>query len=317
MGVDGRLKMACDDHRAQGGKLDFLDPKVLAESDEELTLLVWIESSLYGRRHGIATSRKQAGGPTEKAHPWEVAERSAIGRALAAFGYGLLPGGETAEETPPRQNRRQDRPAGGQGQAVRLSERQQAYLVNAYSRSHGIAAAEATEALNALCQERYGHDFSECTPNEGREISLSLPAGDQRQLDNPPADNPSSSSTQLAASPPATAPPAAPKPKNADELAEALFGRELLEGRAEPAPEPEPQWAEKVRKAFRDGHIDGLAETFIALGRVGHWDSTTAWAEFNKVSSAARKDPAATQENLDDLLRSACEARARGEQPAS
>jgi hypothetical protein len=92
MAVDGKLAMANDDHRKQGKRLDFAEPKVLIDDLEQLTLQVTITSEIYGTRHGIATSRKKSGTPAEKQFSWEVAETSAIGRALAAMGYGLLPG---------------------------------------------------------------------------------------------------------------------------------------------------------------------------------------------------------------------------------
>jgi hypothetical protein len=90
--IDGKLAMANEDHRKQGKRLDFGEPKVLVESPEQLTLQVMVTSEIYGVRHGIATSRKKTGTNAEKDWPWEVAETSAVGRALAAMGYGLLPG---------------------------------------------------------------------------------------------------------------------------------------------------------------------------------------------------------------------------------
>jgi hypothetical protein len=92
MAVDGKLAMANDDHRKQGKRLDFGEPKVLIDNPEQLTLQVTVTSEIYGTRHGIATSRKKSGTNAEREFPWEVAETSAIGRALAAMGYGLLPG---------------------------------------------------------------------------------------------------------------------------------------------------------------------------------------------------------------------------------
>ncbi len=92
MAVDGKLAMANADHRNQGKRLDFGEPKVLCDTPEQITLLITAISEIYGARHGIATSRKKDGTRAEREFPWEVAETSAIGRALAAMGYGLLPG---------------------------------------------------------------------------------------------------------------------------------------------------------------------------------------------------------------------------------
>ena len=92
MTVVGKLAMANHDHRAQAKQLNFEDPVVLVDNDEQLTLMVVIVSEIYGRRHGIATSRRVDGSAAEREYPWEVAETSAIGRALGAMGYGALAG---------------------------------------------------------------------------------------------------------------------------------------------------------------------------------------------------------------------------------
>ncbi len=92
LAVDGKVAMANVDHRKQGKRLDFAEPKVLIDNPEQLTLQVTVTSEIYGARHGIATSRKKSGTSAEREFSWEVAETSAIGRALAAMGYGLLPG---------------------------------------------------------------------------------------------------------------------------------------------------------------------------------------------------------------------------------
>ncbi len=92
MAVDGKLAMANEDHRRQGKRLDFGAPQILVDNAEQLTLLVTVTSEIYGTRHGIATSRRSGGTAAEREFPWEVAETSAIGRALTAMGYGLFPG---------------------------------------------------------------------------------------------------------------------------------------------------------------------------------------------------------------------------------
>ncbi|MFQ6112267.1 MAG: hypothetical protein ACE5LX_09625, partial [Nitrospinota bacterium] len=103
MAVDGKIAMANLDHRLAGKRLDFEPPMVLVDDEEQLTLMVTVTSEIYGRRHGIATSHKVGGSLIEQSNPWEVAETSAIGRALAAMGYGLLPGASltSAEDVAP------------------------------------------------------------------------------------------------------------------------------------------------------------------------------------------------------------------------
>mgnify|MGYP001057398163 CR=1 FL=1 len=163
MSVDGRLAMANADHRRQGKKLIFHDPVVLVDTPEQLTLMVVVESELYGRRHGIATSRKQDGSPIEREHPWEIAETSALGRALAAMGYGLLPGtGLASAEDVLR--------AAVTGSPARLTAQQQSRLAMSFAQAQRIPPADALRALERLAQEHFGHPLSECTAQEARDL---------------------------------------------------------------------------------------------------------------------------------------------------
>lgn len=107
LAVDGKLSMANEDHRKQSKRLDFAEPKVLVDNADQLTLQVTVTSEIYGTRHGIATSRKKDGTPAERSFNWKVAETSAIGRALAAMGYGLLPGAGLASADAERMLRTQ------------------------------------------------------------------------------------------------------------------------------------------------------------------------------------------------------------------
>ncbi|MDE3089421.1 MAG: hypothetical protein KGJ80_08550, partial [Chloroflexota bacterium] len=50
MAVDGKLAMANEDHRKQGKRLDFGEPKVLLDNPEQLTLQVNVTSEIYGTR---------------------------------------------------------------------------------------------------------------------------------------------------------------------------------------------------------------------------------------------------------------------------
>lgn len=92
MTVDGKLAMANQDHARLGKRLDFGAPQILVDNEDQLTLMVTVTSEMYGTRHGIATSRRIGGSEIERLFPWEVAETSAIGRALTTMGYGLFPG---------------------------------------------------------------------------------------------------------------------------------------------------------------------------------------------------------------------------------
>ncbi len=197
MAVDGKLAMANEDHRRQGKRLDFSEPKVLLNNDEQLTLLVTVTSELYGTRHGIATSRKQTGTRAEKEFPWEVAETSAIGRALTAMGYGLFPGaglasaedmlraganksgsgakgggatdgggtGDDGEqgERPFRDNVRPLRTAP-------MSTNQRNKLIEMYGERFGGSEQEIQEGLDAIFESAFKHPMADATLAEASKI---------------------------------------------------------------------------------------------------------------------------------------------------
>lgn len=176
MAVDGKLAMANEDHRKQGKRLDFAEPKVLLDNPEQLTLQVAMTSEIYGTRHGIATSRKKGGTNAERDFPWEVAETSAIGRALAAMGYGLLPGAglasaedivrtSAAAEKEKREVAR--RPA-------LMTANQRNKLVEMYRERHGGTEADALHGLDALFQSTFKHPMSQATMGEASQIIAKL-----------------------------------------------------------------------------------------------------------------------------------------------
>jgi len=47
-------------------------------------------------------------------------------------------------------------------------------LIGEYTRLQGGTPEEATQSLNRLCSECFGHDLSECSADEGREIAIWL-----------------------------------------------------------------------------------------------------------------------------------------------
>ncbi|PLR70505.1 hypothetical protein [Bacillus sp. UMB0728] len=96
MAVNGRVKQARDDHRAAGKLLHFEEP-VIAENKRSLK--VTIHSELLGSATGssVIPSSENAKG-AEKDNPLEVAETSAIGRALGFLGYGLIGSGIASAE---------------------------------------------------------------------------------------------------------------------------------------------------------------------------------------------------------------------------
>ncbi len=183
MSVDGKLAMANEDHRIQDKRLDFEPPTILVDNEEQLTLLVSVVSEVYGRRHGIATSRRVGGSPVEREYPWEVAETSAIGRALASMGYGLLPGaGLSSAEDMERvmaadQVKEKERPAyksSRKRRAASLSDAQKRELLKRYQAIHDVDEKAAVEGLEALFQEQFQHGLEKATRKEGEKMIAAL-----------------------------------------------------------------------------------------------------------------------------------------------
>ena len=188
MAVDGKLVMANEDHRRQGKRLDFGAPQVLVDNEEQLTLLVMVKSEIYGERHGIATSRRVGGTNAEREFPWEVAETSAIGRALSTMGYGLFPGSGLAsaedmlrssavahgDRKPAQQAQQNNRPQPSTHAQPSLSAVQRRKLLELYSNLHGGSEAEAARGLDAMFVEAFKHPLTNATYEEGARITAQL-----------------------------------------------------------------------------------------------------------------------------------------------
>jgi len=167
MAVDGKLAMANEDHRKQGKRLDFAEPKVLLDNPEQLTLQVTVTSEVYGTRHGIATSRKKGGTHAEREYPWEVAETSAIGRALAAMGYGLLPGaGLASAEDMMRASTAAPAERGASRRAPLMTANQRNKMIEMYRERHGGTEPEVLQGLDAFFQSTFKHPLAEATMEE-------------------------------------------------------------------------------------------------------------------------------------------------------
>jgi hypothetical protein len=189
MSVDGKVAMANEDHRRQGKQLNFEDPVILVEDESQLTLLVAVVSEIYGRRHGIATSRKSGGSPYEAAHPWEVAETSAIGRALSVMGYGVLPGSGLASADDVSRAREAESNAHSNDGARRESPGRTS---NGFTRrgQRGVSAfqrqkifelfgelyeeRDVESGVDALFEQEVGHPLEEASYDEGRQLTAYL-----------------------------------------------------------------------------------------------------------------------------------------------
>lgn len=214
MTVIGKLAMANQDHRAQEKKLNFEDPVIMVDNEEQLTLMVVIDSELYGRRHGIATSRRIDGSAVEREYPWEVAETSALGRALTTMGYGALPGAglasaedmqratdvrPTAANSHDTDQREGAEPATGapipaqprlsvaEGGAAykaaaatpgrkvsRVSRYQRDKLLELYHEVYGADDDTAEAGIDAMFQQQFGHGLDDASYNEGAHITAKL-----------------------------------------------------------------------------------------------------------------------------------------------
>lgn len=200
MTVDGKLAMANQDHARLAKRLDFGAPQVLVDNEEQLTLLVTVTSEIYGTRHGIATSRRIGGTEIERLFPWEVAETSAIGRALTAMGYGLFPGSGLASaddmlrasallQTERRSTAEYERRAPTVSSAPRASVNE---ARTQYARSHPPlspvqrnklmelwrvlygANEDAQTGLDKLFVETFKHGINEATYEEGARMTGQL-----------------------------------------------------------------------------------------------------------------------------------------------
>lgn len=210
MTVDGKLAMANQDHARQNKRLDFHAPQILVDNEEQLTLMVSVTSELYGSRHGIATSRRIGGSEVERLFPWEVAETSAIGRALTAMGYGLIPGsglssaedmmratsGQSVERRPSETAPRAI-PAANSGRGTNetrvtssrshppLSPVQRNKLTELWRLLHPGNEEQVNEGLDRLFVESFKHGIAEATYEEGARLTGLLLSELRKQTNSP------------------------------------------------------------------------------------------------------------------------------------
>jgi hypothetical protein len=108
LGVDGRIKMASDEHREKGLTLVIQTTFDVEPHSGQLVCRATVTSTLLGSATAHARVFLNGAG-VDESNPLENAETSAVGRALGFLGYGLYGTGiASAEEVLQAQTVRQD-----------------------------------------------------------------------------------------------------------------------------------------------------------------------------------------------------------------
>jgi hypothetical protein len=156
MSVDGRIKMAFDEHRAREARLQIQTQFETEPASGQLLCRAIVVSELLG----TATAHARAflhGSGVDATNPLENAETSAVGRALGFLGYGLYGSGiASAEEVLQAQAARdpQEHADGAPGLDDKPpSERQLAFLRSLLERT-GVGEEEIDTQLAAVSSSR-------------------------------------------------------------------------------------------------------------------------------------------------------------------
>ena len=97
MSVDGRVKMALDEHREQGAHLVIQTAFETEPASEQILCRATVSSTMLGTATAHARVFLRGTG-VDATNPLENAETSAVGRALGFLGYGLYGTGIASAE---------------------------------------------------------------------------------------------------------------------------------------------------------------------------------------------------------------------------
>jgi hypothetical protein len=161
MGVDGRVKMATDDHRAMGESLVMQTAFEVEPLSNQLLCRAVVTSTMLGS--ATAHARVFLGGDgVDATNPLENAETSAVGRALGFLGYGLYGTGMASAEEVLRARAVQDTlraTAGAAGSETPAGEgrppsQRQLHFLRALLERTGVPTDEVEAQLAALTTSR-------------------------------------------------------------------------------------------------------------------------------------------------------------------
>jgi hypothetical protein len=96
--VDGRVKMALDEHRDKGGTFDLQTGFELEPHSGQLVCRATVRSTLLGQFTATARVFLGARSGVNASNPLENGETSAVGRVLGFMGYGLVGSGIASAE---------------------------------------------------------------------------------------------------------------------------------------------------------------------------------------------------------------------------
>jgi hypothetical protein len=96
--VDGRVQMALDEHRAQGGTFELQTAFEVEPHSGQLVCRATVRSTLLGQFTATARVFLGARAGVNATNPLENGETSAVGRVLGFMGYGLVGSGIASAE---------------------------------------------------------------------------------------------------------------------------------------------------------------------------------------------------------------------------